>query len=99
MVTILFQHWPILRIRTTLRVVKTATVAAVCAALALTACGGSGSGSGSGSPGSSSSARPSYVVAKVDVGRQPCAVEGGFGSIWVSLYGEDTELRIDPATR
>lgn len=22
----------------------------------------------------------------------------GFGSIWVSVYGDDTELRIDPST-
>ena len=26
-------------------------------------------------------------------------MEGGFGSIWVSVYGDDTELRIDPSTR
>lgn len=46
---------------------------------------------------SSANGRP-YIVASVDVGNQPCAVEGGFGSIWVSLYGEGEELRIDPAT-
>jgi YVTN family beta-propeller protein len=34
----------------------------------------------------------------MNVGSQPCAVEGGFGSIWVSVYGENKELRIDPAT-
>src|SRR3954452_22086989 len=73
-------------------------------AVALTSCGGSGGSSGEpASPAASTSANgaalPAYVVANVDVGRQPCAVEGGFGSIWVSIYGEDTELRIDPATR
>ena len=75
------------------------------AAVLLSGCGGSGGGDSPTTPPSpstsaSASARlPSYVVAKTDVGQQPCAVEGGFGSIWVSLYGEDTELRIDPATR
>jgi YVTN family beta-propeller protein len=69
--------------------VKMATGALLGLAFALAACGGSG-----GSPSPSS-----YLVAKMNVGQQPCAVEGGFGSIWVSLYGEDTELRIDPTTR
>jgi YVTN family beta-propeller protein len=32
------------------------------------------------------------------VGMQPCAVGGGFGSIWVSVFGTNTELRIDPTT-
>src|SRR4051812_29567646 len=73
-------------------------------ALALTSCGGNGGSSGgraspAASTASSGEALPAYVVAKVEVGQQPCAVEGGFGSIWVSIYGEDTELRIDPATR
>src|SRR3954463_3208939 len=73
-------------------------------AVALTSCGGSGGSSGEpASPAASTSANgaalPAYVVAKTDVGQQPCAVEGGFGAIWVSVYGEDTELRIDPATR
>jgi len=98
----------ILRIRTTLRVVRSTGIATVIGALVLLAgCGGSdgsdGASSGpppSASPSASASERlPSYVVSKTDVGQQPCAVEGGFGSIWVSLYGEDTELRIDPATR
>lgn len=68
------------------------------ALLLLTACGGNSHGPLT-TPTTSSASLPSYVVAKVDVGGQPCAVEGGFGSIWVSQYGKDTELRIDPATR
>lgn len=68
--------------------------------VAVTGCGGSGvSGFGDKpSASTSSAALPSYIVRKIDVGSQPCAVEGGFGSIWVSLYGEDTELRLDPAS-
>ena len=42
---------------------------------------------------------PSYVVATLHAGSQPCAVEGGFGSVWVSVYGDDVELRVDPTTR
>ena len=41
---------------------------------------------------------PSYVVARLDVGQKPCAVEGGFGSVWVSVYGDDKLVRIDPVT-
>lgn len=67
------------------------------------ACGGASTGSApAGSAASGPSPSPTgrpYVVASVDVGSQPCAVEGGFGSIWVSLYGENKELRIDPTTR
>lgn len=37
-------------------------------------------------------------MASIDAGSQPCAVEGGFGSVWVSVYGDDVELRIDPTT-
>ena len=63
------------------------------------ACGGGGTTSRDHpAPSTSTAALPSYIVKKIDVGKQPCAVEGGFGSIWVSLYGDDTELRIDPAT-
>jgi YVTN family beta-propeller protein len=70
-----------------------------------TGCGG-GSGrqltSPSVSPSVTASSRapmPSYVVARVSLGKQPCAVVAGFGSLWVSLLGEDTVLRLDPRTR
>jgi YVTN family beta-propeller protein len=42
---------------------------------------------------------PSYVVARVSLGNQPCAVVAGFGSVWVAMLGEDTVLRLDPRTR
>ncbi|MBV9097124.1 MAG: hypothetical protein JO079_03610, partial [Frankiaceae bacterium] len=45
------------------------------------------------------SAPPSYVVARVSLGKQPCAVVAGFGSVWVALLGENAVLRLDPATR
>jgi len=52
------------------------------------------------SPSASSSAPlPSYVVARVSLGQQPCAVIAGFGSVWVALLGEDTVLRLNPRTR
>lgn len=90
----------ILRIRSTLWDVKSRRAIAASALVALAACGGGSSSPphSSASPSTSSAALPSYILKKIDVGKQPCAVEGGFGSIWVSLYGEDTELRIDPAS-
>jgi YVTN family beta-propeller protein len=67
----------------------------------VTSCGGSSStpapGTSSASP--TTTARPAYVVASLDAGNTPCAVEGGFGSVWVSVYGDDTVLRIDPESR
>jgi streptogramin lyase len=73
---------------------------AVVVAAAVTACGGSGSppagqASGASTP-STGSATPSYVVASLEAGDKPCAVEGGFGSVWVSVYKDDAVLRIDP---
>jgi YVTN family beta-propeller protein len=69
----------------------------------VSACGGASTPSDRAHPatagGTSEPASKPYIVASVDVGAQPCAVEGGFGSIWVSVYGDNKELRIDPATR
>jgi YVTN family beta-propeller protein len=73
------------------------TVVAGVGVLLVAACGGSSSRAGT-AP-SSGPTTPSYVVATVHAGTQPCAVEGGFGSVWVSVYGGDEELRIDPQTR
>lgn len=65
----------------------------------LTGCSGPSRPSPAAAPAGSAAARlPKYVVAAVRIGTQPCAVEGGFGSIWVSVYGEDREVRLDPTT-
>lgn len=48
--------------------------------------------------GTSSAPAGRYVVRTWNVGSKPCAVVGGFGSIWVALYGEDEVARLDPAT-
>lgn len=45
-----------------------------------------------------SPAPPAYVVARLHLGPKPCAVEGGFGSVWVSMYDASREVRIDPKT-
>ena len=79
-------------------------VTALCVAMTGAACGGSGSArsaedSATPTPSASTGGLPAYVVARIDVGRQPCAVEGGFGSVWVSVYGNNELVRIDPATR
>lgn len=39
-----------------------------------------------------------YTPDRVEVGQQPCGILGAAGRIWVSLYGEDTLVSIDPAT-
>lgn len=39
-----------------------------------------------------------YLVRRWDIGTQPCAVVGGFGSIWIALYGDDKVVRLDPRT-
>jgi streptogramin lyase len=76
----------------------------VVAAALVTGCGGSSSSPASGpstGPSDDPSSRPStpsYVVASLEAGAKPCAVEGGFGSVWVSVSGDDVVLRIDPQT-
>ena len=42
---------------------------------------------------------PGAEVARVSVGTSPCAVVGAFGAVWVSLYGDDQVIRLDPQTR
>jgi streptogramin lyase len=54
------------------------------------ACSSSGPTTTSGRP--SASPSPPYVVAKIAVGAKPCAVLGGFDSVWVSVYGDDRAL-------
>ena len=38
------------------------------------------------------------VVAKISVGKKPCAAAAGFGAVWVTNYGQGTVRVIDPAT-
>src|SRR5690242_19988934 len=39
-----------------------------------------------------------YAPDRLEVGQQPCGILGAAGRIWVSLYGEDTLVSIDPET-
>jgi len=48
---------------------------------------------------STSAPPPSYVVGRVSLGKKPCAVVTGFGSVWVAMFGDDTVVRLDPKTR
>ena len=41
---------------------------------------------------------PSYVAARVSTGHKPCGVLGVEGTLWVSNYGDDTLVTVDPAT-
>lgn len=46
----------------------------------------------------STPADAAYITLRVTLGRQPCGVLSAAGSVWVSLYGEDRVVRLDPAT-
>jgi streptogramin lyase len=82
---------------TTMRRLRSAVVLL----LLLTAgCGGSSDpGAGSG-PSASSSAQgdPAYVAARVTTGHKPCGILGVDGRVWVSNYGDNTLVTVDPAT-
>jgi len=47
---------------------------------------------------SAPAADPDYIVRRITVGRQPCAVVGAAGKVWVSLYDENSLISIDPRT-
>jgi YVTN family beta-propeller protein len=67
----------------------------------LVACGGAGDESGgesSGAGASSSPQSPAYAVARVATGHKPCGILGVDGTVWVSNYGDDTLVTVDPAT-
>jgi YVTN family beta-propeller protein len=72
--------------------------------LVLSACDGSGADHAStGSPASEAStatatADPAYVVARVSTGHKPCGILGVEGRVWVSNYGDNTLVSVDPAT-
>ncbi|WP_395656181.1 DUF6923 family protein [Nocardioides sp.] len=58
--------------------------------LVVAACG-SDAGSGAPEP-------AAYAPVRVETGQQPCGILGAAGRIWVSNYGEDTLVTVDPAT-
>jgi YVTN family beta-propeller protein len=70
----------------------------VIAGLAMLVAGCAGATSSSSPPPAGPAAVHPHVIASMRVGARPCAVEGGYGSLWVSLYGSETELKIDPKT-
>lgn len=43
-------------------------------------------------------ADPAYVVRRVTTGGQPCGVLGAAGHVWVSNYGDNTLVAVDPRT-
>src|SRR3954453_9906621 len=103
-VTILCRPLLILRIRTNFAGVSRRLLGLLCVALLAAGCAEQSSSplsrrSGTPTPSATTTgALPAYVVARLDVGQQPCAVEGGFGSVWVSVYTDDKLVRIDPVT-
>jgi YVTN family beta-propeller protein len=67
--------------------------------LLLTACGGADDGGGSASSGKSPSPKPpAYAAARVSTGHKPCGILGVDGTVWVSNYGDNNLVAIDPAT-
>src|SRR4051794_29760844 len=103
-VTIVCRPLLILRIRTNFAGVSRRLLGLLCVALLAAGCAEQSSSplsrrSGTPTPSATTGGPlPAYVVARFDVGQQPCAVEGGFGSVWVSVYTDDKLVRIDPAT-
>src|SRR3954466_730469 len=70
-------------------------------AFAVTGCGGGATDSGAAPAGTgapTADGDPVYVVQRVEVGHLPCGILGADGKVWVSLYGDDSVVWIDPAT-
>lgn len=68
-------------------------------------CGGSGDDATTGAPDPSSPSSPSspeppeppdYVAARVSTGHKPCGILGVDGTVWVSNYGDDSLVTVDP---
>jgi YVTN family beta-propeller protein len=73
-------------------------------AVLLVACGdGEGSSRSSDDPAgseatASATTAPAYVAARVETGHKPCGILGVGGTVWVSNYGDNTLVTVDPAT-
>ena len=59
---------------------------------------GSDPASGGATGAESTQADPAYVVQRVEAGNLPCGILGAAGRVWVSLYGDDAVVWIDPST-
>lgn len=69
----------------------------VVAALLLTAgCGGSAGDATTRASDPSPTGSPSYVTARVSTGHKPCGILGVDGTVWVSNYGDDSLVSVDP---
>ena len=69
--------------------------------LLLAACGGQsedGAGDSASSGPSASPEAPAYAVARVSTGNKPCGILGVEGKVWVSNYGDDSLVTVDPIT-
>jgi streptogramin lyase len=66
--------------------------------LLVTACDQQSSGSSRSDAEARAKDLPDYVEAEIPVGSKPEMVAAGFGSVWVSVHGEDIVSRIDPKT-
>ena len=72
-------------------------------AVPLAACGGGDGSDASSAPTATATSSPSptdpaYVAARVSTGHKPCGILGVDGRLWVSNYGDNTLVAIDPAT-
>jgi YVTN family beta-propeller protein len=69
--------------------------------LLLAACGdGADDGDGDSAKGGAASSPtvPSYAAARVSTGHKPCGILGVDGTVWVSNYGDNTLVTVDPAS-
>ena len=81
-------------------------IAALSMILLMSACGSGARDDSSSEPTStpritqttSAPADPAYVTGRVTTGRKPCGVVGAAGRVWVSNYGDNTLVWIDPVT-
>jgi DNA-binding beta-propeller fold protein YncE len=68
----------------------------------LAGCGGAADSGAAADPSSgsitASSSDPAYVAARVSTGHKPCGVLGVGGKVWVSNYGDNTLVTVDPST-
>jgi hypothetical protein len=66
----------------------------------LAACGDgsdeTGDSSDAATPSSDRSEPASYVAARVETGHKPCGILGVDGTVWVSNYGDDNLVTVDP---
>ena len=88
--------------RSTVRLAALPTLVSV--VVALGGCGGGDGDAADAGPAASrtssapTSSSPAYALARVETGHKPCGILGVDGTVWVSNYGDNTLVTVDPET-